>query len=102
MRNVIFFLAVWRLSKIMTEEEGPGMVFTHLREFAGAEYDGVPEQWDLLSGYAKLLQCPYCISVWIALSIFLLRYVSKDLYKIVVMSLSGSAATALIEDYKNG
>lgn len=101
-KSIIFFLAVWRLSKIVTEEEGPGMVFTQIRELSGAEYNGIPEQWDLLPWYAKMLQCPYCLSVWVALLIFLLRYLNKDLYKVVVMALSGSAVTVLIEDYKNG
>ena len=102
MRDIFFLIAVWRLSKIITEEEGPGMVFTNLRELSGAEYDGIPEQWDLLSWHSKLLQCPYCISIWVSLLIFVLRYINKNLYETVVMVLAGSAATALIEDFNNG
>ena len=99
---VIFFLAVWRMSKLVTEEEGPGMIFSRLRELSGAEYQGLPEQWDVLTWYAKLLQCPYCLSVWVALFLSLLYITNQKLYRVVVMSLSGSAATVLIEDYTNG
>lgn len=99
---IIFFLATWRMSKMVTEEEGPGMAFSRLRELSGAEYEGIHEQWDLLPWYAKLLQCPYCISVWIALLLVLLQLIHKDLYRIVVLSLSGSAATVLIEDNRDG
>ena len=99
---VTFFLAVWRMSKLVTEEEGPGMIFSYLRELSGAEYQGVPEQWDLLPWYAKLLQCPYCLSVWVALFLALLYITNKKLYRVATMSLSGSAATVLIEDYTNG
>ena len=87
---------------MVTEEEGPGMIFTRLRELTGAEYDGMAEQWDLLPWYAKLTQCPYCLSVWVGLMVYLLRYLNKDMYNVAVMALSGSAATVLIEDYKNG
>lgn len=78
------------------------MVFTNLREFSGAEYDGISEQWDLLSWHSKLLQCSYCISIWVALFIFLLQHINKNLYEAAVMILSGSAVTVLIEDYNNG
>ena len=100
--TLIFFLATWRMSKMVTEEEGPGMIFTRLREISGAEYEGLPEQWDLLSWYGKLLQCPYCLSIWVAIVLALLYVSNKSMYRIVAMSLSGSAATVLIEDYKNG
>ena len=87
---------------MVTEEEGPAMIFSHLRELSGAEYDGIPEQWDLLSWHSKLLQCPYCLSVWAALALVLLFIVNKNLYRAVALTLSGSAATVLIEDFNNG
>lgn len=99
---IVFFLAVWRLSKMVTEEEGPGMVFTMLRELAGAQIDGIPERWESLSWYGKLLQCPYCLSVWIALALWALHTQNKNAYHFVAFSLSGSAATVLIEDANNG
>ena len=87
---------------MVTEEEGPAMIFSRLRELSGAEYNGIPEQWDLLSWHSKLLQCPYCLSMWAALALMLLYVVNKNLYRAVAMVLSGSAATVLIEDFNNG
>ena len=87
---------------MVTEEEGPGMIFSRLREISGAEYDGIPEQWDLLSWHSKLLQCPYCLSIWVSLGLVLLYIIDKKIYRIAVMTLSGSAATVLIEDLNNG
>ena len=98
----MFFLATWRISKIVTEEEGPGMVFSRLREISGADYEGIPEQWDLLEWHGKLLQCPYCISVWVALALSLLYITNRNLYQVVAMTFSGSAATVLIEELNNG
>ena len=99
---VVFLLSVWRLSKMLTEEEGPGMIFTQARQVLGAEFDGMPEQWDTLTWYGKLAQCPYCISVWVSLGMYLLYLANKNLFWAVAMALSGSAVTVLIEDYKNG
>lgn len=87
---------------MITEEEGPGMIFTHMREISGAEFDGIPEQWELLSWHSKLLQCPYCLSIWMSLLLSLLYIVNKNVFMFIVMILSGSAVTVLIEDYKNG
>ena len=87
---------------MVTEEEGPAMIFSRLREFSGAEYDGIPEQWDLLSWHGKLLQCPHCLSIWAALTLVLLFVVNKNLYRVVALILSGSATTVLIEDFNNG
>ena len=97
---LIYFLATWRLSILITQEEGPGMVFSKIRKTFGAEL--FIEDWDILPWYSKLLQCPYCISFWIALFFFFLRAGNKELYYALVVPLSGSGATALIEDVKNG
>jgi hypothetical protein len=99
---VIFFLAVWRASKMVTEEEGPGMIFSRLRELSGAEVEGIPEDWNSLTWYGKLAQYSHCLSVWMAFAIALIYIMNKDMYRIVALSLSGSAATVLIEDTTNG
>jgi len=99
---LVFFLSVWRISKIITEEEGPGMIFTQLREISGAEYDGVPGQWNDLAWHGKLAQCPYCLSVWVSLFLYLIYLINKNLFWGISMPFSGSAITVLIEDYNNG
>ena len=96
---LIFGLAVWRVTKMITEEEGPYMVFYHIRNAVGAEVDGIPATWDEMPASGKLFQCPYCLSVWVALLLSVLFFVNKTLYTVIAMALFGSGVTALIEDY---
>ena len=98
---LVLFLSVWRISKIVTEEEGPGMIFTKLREISGAEHNGFSD-WNDLTWHSKLMQCPYCLSVWVSLFLYLIYLINKNLFWGISMSFSGSAITVLIEDYNNG
>lgn len=47
-------LAVWRITHVLNSEDGPGDVFVRLRQFVGKGFWGA------------LLDCFYCLSVWIA------------------------------------
>lgn len=83
----------------MVNESGPFNVLSRLRTKAGAENnDGEVVPWDEATETGKLLQCPYCLSLWFALVLFLLSKISPRLYEVIAMALCGSAATALIED----
>lgn len=50
-------LAVYRLSRMLTDEEGPFMVFTKVRGLAR------PDTW-----IGRGLECILCMSVWVALA----------------------------------
>ena len=52
-------LCVWRITHLLQAEDGPGDVFVHLRRIAGSGFVG------------KLLDCFYCLSLWIAAPIAL-------------------------------
>jgi hypothetical protein len=51
---VLGTLCVWRVTHLFQAEDGPGDVFVKLRQLAGVGFFG------------KLLDCFYCLSVWIA------------------------------------
>jgi hypothetical protein len=48
-------LAVWRITHLLWGEDGPGDIFVRLRKLAGE------------SLFGRLLDCFYCLSLWIAL-----------------------------------
>ena len=48
-------LAVWRLTHLLGKEDGPFDIIYLMRKKAGAGF------------FAKLLDCFYCLSIWIAL-----------------------------------
>lgn len=47
-------LAVWRLTHLLWDEDGPGDVFVRLRRLAGRGFFG------------RLIDCFYCSSLWVA------------------------------------
>jgi len=57
---LIASLAVYRISRMISDEEGPFSVFTKLRGLAK------PDSWT-----GRGLECLMCVSVWIALPIAL-------------------------------
>jgi hypothetical protein len=50
----IAMLAVWRLTHLFWGEDGPGDIFLRLRRLAGRSFFG------------QLLDCFYCLSLWVA------------------------------------
>ncbi len=47
-------LAVWRLTHLLSAEDGPWQVLVRLRRLAGSRFWG------------ELLDCFYCLSLWVA------------------------------------
>ena len=54
-RFIIVSLVVWRITHLLSKEDGPFDIIYRLRKAAGAGFFG------------SLLDCFYCVSIWIAL-----------------------------------
>jgi hypothetical protein len=52
---VLGVLATWRITHLLQAEDGPWDVIVHMRRAAGERFWG------------RLLDCFYCLSIWIAL-----------------------------------
>lgn len=82
---VVLVLAVFRLTRMLVDEEGPGDVFALLRQWAGCyEYghNGRP-----VTQLGRILSCPYCAGVWVAVflvALSLIPYVSFVVYWLAV------------------
>lgn len=76
---VISTLAVWRLSYLLSQEDGPFDVVIKLRKLLGHGFLG------------SLLDCFYCLSLWI--SIPLAAWISDDWAEGIItwLALSGAA-----------
>ena len=57
---ILGVLAVWRITHLLQAEDGPWRITVRLRQRAGAGFWG------------ELLECFYCLSLWIALPLALL------------------------------
>lgn len=66
---VILALAVWRVSHMLSMEDGPGDVFERVRRAAGV-VESVNGHAHAESVLGRLLMCPLCLSVWIAAVFF--------------------------------
>lgn len=65
MKFLIYSLAVWRVSRFLVKEEGPGRISVKIRELSGIEHD---DSGEILSrnDYTPLF-CVWCTSVYAAL-----------------------------------
>ena len=80
---LISVLACWRVTHLLNAEDGPGDVLVHLRRFAGKGFFG------------KLLDCFYCLSLWISAPIAIL--IARDVREGVMLWLGLSAGAILLE-----
>jgi hypothetical protein len=75
-------LAVYRLSRMISDEEGPFAVFTKLRGLAKSD------TW-----IGRGLECILCVSVWVSLPatilITVLGYIDQWLWPLTWLALSG-------------
>jgi hypothetical protein len=84
-------LAVYRVSRMIADEEGPWGVFTWLRA------QPTPQTW-----LARGLECPMCVSFWVALPtaawVCMLGYADLYLWPLVWMALS--SVTVIIRKWE--
>jgi len=72
-------LAVWRVSHLLAREDGPGNSIVRLRRSLGAGFWG------------SLLDCLYCLSLWIAVPFALLFQPTLAEFVVLWLALSGAA-----------
>jgi hypothetical protein len=76
-------LCVWRLTHLFVAEDGPWRSFARLREAAAGSFWG------------SLLDCFYCLSLWIAIPIALL--IGESLFEQALLWPALSGASILLE-----
>ena len=78
-RFLLAVLAVWRLTHLLSKEDGPWDMILNLRRSLSAGFFG------------KLLSCFYCLSIWIAIP-FVFFLDGTGIEKVVAwLALSGAA-----------
>jgi hypothetical protein len=80
LRLTLSVLATWRVSHLISQEDGPFDVIVRLRQRAG---DGV---------LGKLMDCPYCLSLWIAAPLALLLARTPGAWCVAWLGISGGAS----------
>lgn len=87
MTLVVAMLATWRLCHLIAHEDGPLDLVLHLRERAGT------------GPWGRLMDCPYCLSLWFALpfTVWLVVAWSLPAVPAVALWLAISGGASLIE-----
>jgi len=84
LRIVLAVLAVFRLAQLLALDDGPFDVFERLRRSGHA-------QW------RKLVNCPYCLGVWLSAGVVPLIVWDHPVSDIVLLALGVAGGQALIE-----
>ncbi|AHF17731.1 DUF1360 domain-containing protein [Niabella soli] len=80
---ILLCLAVWRLTHLISKEDGPFDIIYRIRKAAGAGFFG------------SLLDCFYCVSIWVAAPFGL--YAGNGWFEKILYWLSLSGAACLLE-----
>lgn len=102
MRLLVLAAAAWRLSSLLIEEEGPGLIFVKLRDAAGIYYDEFSQR-QADNEVGKALLCFWCLSVWIGWLFALIEITARGqhrkLWRVFTNGLALSAGVILWEKY---
>lgn len=79
LRIVLSVLATWRVTHLLSSEDGPGDLIYHLRAKLGSSFAG------------KLMDCFYCLSLWVAAPVALLVTLHFTDWVLAWLALSGGA-----------
>ena len=84
LRFVLAALAAWRLTHLLTREDGPGGVIAALRDRVGEGFWG------------ELMDCPKCLSMWVAVPF--VPFVGDGVVESLVIWLALSGVAVLLEE----
>lgn len=77
-------LAVYRLAKLITTEDGPLFVFSSWQQWIGQKAQG---KNIVFRSVAFLFECPYCIGIWLAILVY---YTFSTLYPLwFILAIAG-------------
>jgi hypothetical protein len=86
-KYLIIVIVVWRLTHLISSEDGPFDLIIRIRKTIGNTFFG------------RLMDCFYCLSLWIGL--LCAYFVSRSWQEIVVLTLYYSGASILLEKITN-
>jgi hypothetical protein len=96
---IILALAVFRLSNLIANEDGPLKMFDNLQEKLSyrAQTDG-----GVWVQAHELVSCPYCLSVWLGVAWAILFYTAPNASTWLALPFALSAITLILDRWVNG
>lgn len=90
---IFLVLVNYRLSQLLVYDDGPGDIIFRLRDWIGV-YD-VNEAGERQTFFAKLLACPYCVGLWLALPLALVG--TLHIYSVPIWWLAIAGGQSFLE-----
>lgn len=95
---LILVLAVWRISSLLVNEDGPFAIFAELRRVVGVRYDAYNEaQSNNVIG--QVFSCLWCASFWIGLIVMIAFYYFPAQTVLVCLPFALSAGAILVNKW---
>jgi hypothetical protein len=95
----------YRLSRLVTVDEGPFYTFERIRIktglWAARERQEGTSKLRPLGSLAELFQCPHCIGVWIAFLLTVILFDLSSLEEVFLIWLSIAGGQSFLEDLAN-
>ena len=92
----VISLAVWRISSLLSREDGPFYIFSKIRHLAGVEYDinskPIPKN-ELSRG----LLCLWCTSIWVSV-VFCVIYFLWPSWTVMMLTPFAVSTIAIVID----
>jgi hypothetical protein len=86
-KYLIIVIVVWRLTHLISAEDGPFEMIFKIRKVVGNSFFG------------KLMDCFYCLSIWIGFACAC--FVTFECKEIIILTLFYSGASILLEKLTN-
>ena len=95
---LIYSLAVWRVSSLITREDGPGDMFAKLRIKLGTRFDENSQEIGT-SNISRGILCLWCVSLWASAPAAVVWELSHNfnLFDLILVWLALSASAIFIE-----
>ncbi len=87
LKYFVIVIVVWRITHLISSEDGPFDMIIRLRKLMGNSFFG------------KLMDCFYCLSIWIGF--FTALYIASSLEEILILTLYYSGASLILEKLTN-
>jgi hypothetical protein len=88
-------VVTWRITLLITEEDGPFDIFANFRDLIGIKYDEFSNSYGT-NVLSKLFSCYKCTSVWIGWLVAVLIY--GIIWQILIFGLFFSGMTLIIQE----
>ncbi len=92
-------MATWRLTLMVINENGPYMIFSKFRTWAGVSVNIETGELNTPTNLSKLITCSFCLSFWVGIGFMEIFFLAPSwLFQTIALPFVLSAITILLGD----